>query len=76
MTRTEIKNIFFSGKVKSQIIQTELREKIQDEGKIEDILSAIPLRVENTLNYHRVSLVGKTKKKNKRRMFKHSYFLE
>ena len=48
-----------SGEVKRQIIQTELREKIKDEGKIEDILSAFPLRVECTLANYRVSLVGK-----------------
>ena len=66
-----------SGEIKRQIIQTELREKIKDEGKIEDILSAFPLRVECTLANYRVSLVGKkNKKKNKKRAYKHSYYLE
>ena len=56
-------------------MQTELREKIKDEGRIEDILSAFPMRVETTLSNYRVSLLGKTnKKKNKRK--KHSYYLE
>ena len=57
-------------------MQTELREKIKDEGRIEDILSAFPMRVEGTLSNYRVSLLGKTKKKNKRRVVKHSYYLE
>ena len=56
-------------------METELREKIKDEGRIEDILSAFPMRVETTLSNYRVSLRGKTnKKKNKRK--KHSYYLE
>ena len=41
-------------------MQTELREKIKDEGRIEDILSAFPMRVEGTLSNYRVSLRGKT----------------
>ena len=61
------------GSIKRHIIQTELRDKIQDEKKIEDILSAFPMKVENTLFNYRVSLVGKRPQK---KTIRHSYYLE
>ena len=59
-----------AGRIKRKILDTELYGRIKDEGRLENILSAFPLKVETTLDYYKVSLVGKTAK---RKYVKHSY---
>ena len=54
------------------ILARELHGKIKDEARLENILSAFPMKVENTLRYYRVSLVGRTGPK--RRRYNHRLF--
>ena len=55
-----------SGKIKKKILDQELHGKIKDQVRLENILSAFPLKVETTLGNYRVSLVGKAPHKRRR----------
>lgn len=58
----------YSGQIKKKILDRELHGKIGDETRLENILSAFPLRVENTLVHYRGILMGQTG--GKRRKYK------
>ena len=54
------------------MLSRELYGKTSDEIKISNVLKAMPNRVENTLVYYRVSLVGRREKPRKR-YYRHKY---
>ena len=54
------------------MLSRELYGKTSDEIKISNVLKAMPTRVENTLVYYRVSLVGRRKNPRKR-YYRHKY---
>ena len=47
------------GQVKNKILRMELHGKYEDEALIQDVLSALPKKVENTLFNYRKGLLGK-----------------
>ena len=54
------------------MVSRELHGKISDERKIAEVVAALPVRVENTLNNFRVSLTGERRGGNTRRKHKYS----
>ena len=48
--------------MKRKVLSRELHGKISDEKKMAEVLAALPLRVESTLNNYRVSLTGKRRR--------------
>ena len=56
------------------ILESEVHCKISDKDKVEEVLSALPLKVKSLLSRHRDALIGS--KKKKRRHVRHAYFVQ
>lgn len=45
--------------MRDKILRLELYDKFEDESLIKEVLSSLPVRVENTLTYYRSKILGK-----------------
>ena len=51
--------IYTSGQVKDKVLRRELHHKFAGTGFIDEVLNLMPLKIENTLNNYKVSMLGK-----------------
>ena len=56
------------------VLESDLHGKISDQEKVQEVLSALPPKVESLLKRQRDALIGS--KKKKRRHVRHAYFVE
>ena len=56
------------------VLESDLHSKISDQDKVEEVLAALPHKVESLLKRQRDALIGS--KKKKRRHVRHAYFVE
>ena len=56
------------------VLESDLHSKINDQDKVQEVLAALPPKVEFLLKRQRDALIGS--KKKKRRHVRHAYFVE